>query len=77
MTVKFAYTKGATGFQIAYKKDGAKKFTMKNYNSKSSILRTIPKLQQGKYTIKVRAYVKSGSKYAYSTWTPLRPVWVR
>ena len=75
---KVTYKKvtGATGFQVRYKLNG--KWTVKTFNSKKTATKTIKKLKKGKkYTVQIRAYVKSGKNTAYSSWTKTKNVKVK
>ena len=74
--VNYKKVKGATGFQVRYRIKG--KWIVKNFNTKKSITKTIKKLKKGKkYRVQVRAFVKSGSKKAYSTWTKSKTLMVK
>ncbi len=74
--VNYKKVKGATGFQLRYRIKG--KWIVKNFNTKKSITKTIKKLKKGKkYRVQVRAFVKSGSKKAYSTWTKSKTLMVK
>lgn len=74
--VKYTKVKGATGFQVRYtlkNKTKAKKFDTKKTTTKK-----IKNLKKGKkYSVKIRAYVKSGKKIAYSSWTKVKKVKVK
>ena len=71
--VKYTKVTGATGFQLRYKLNGS--WTTKNFDTKKSVTKTINKLKKGKkYTVQIRAYVKSGKKIAYSDWTKTQKV---
>ena len=68
--VKYSKVTGATGFQVRYKVKGAKKWTIKKFNSTKAKTVYLTKLKAGKkYYVQTRAFVKSGSKTAYSKWS--------
>jgi hypothetical protein len=70
--------KDATGIQISYKLKSAKKYTTVTVKTAKAATQTIKKLKSGKtYNVKVRAYIKSGSKKAYSSWTKTNKVTVK
>ena len=74
--LKYNKVKGATGFQLRYKISG--KWIVKNFNTKKSVTKTINKLKKGKkYIVQIRAYVKSGKKTAYSSWTKAKKVKIK
>ena len=74
--VKYNKVNGATGFQLRYKISG--NWIVKNFNTKKSVTKTINKLKKGKkYTVQIRAFVKSGKKTAYSSWTKTKKVKVK
>ena len=75
-TVKYTKVSGATGFELKYKLGSGKYKTIK-VNTKKSMNKVIKKLKKGKYTVQVRAYVKSGSKIAYSSWASAKKVTVK
>ena len=64
--------KNATGFQVKYKT--GKKTVTKTYNTKKTVTKTIKNLKKGTYKVQVRAFVKSGNKKAYSSWTKAKTV---
>lgn len=72
--VKYTKVSGATGFELRYKIK--KKTYKKSYSTKNTVTKVIKKLKAGKYTVKVRAYVKSGKNKAYSAWVS-RPITVK
>lgn len=76
-TLKVSYTKvkDATGFEVKY--TVGKKTVTKIFSSKKSVAKTIKKLKKGTYKVQVRAFVKSGSKTAYSGWTKAKSVKVK
>lgn len=75
--VKYSKVSGATGFQVSYKLKG-KAAKLKKFDSKKTVTKTIKSLKKGKkYSVKIRAYVKSGKKYAYSSWTKAKNVKVK
>ncbi|MEE1002303.1 MAG: hypothetical protein U0L17_00965 [Acutalibacteraceae bacterium] len=74
--VKYYKVSGATGFQICYKIGNRKYY--KNFKSKNSVTKTIKNLKKGKKcVIKIRAFVKSGYKVAYSSWSSAKSVKVK
>ena len=75
LTVKYKKVTSATGFQVKYKV--GKKTVTKTFNTKKSINKVIKKLKKGTYKVQVRAFVKSGSKIAYSKWTKAKKVKVK
>lgn len=69
---------GATGFIVKYQEKGKKKVYTKTYNTKKKVTKVISKLKKRKkYTVYVRAYVKSGKKIAYSAWTKPKTVKIK
>lgn len=74
ITVKYHKVKNATGFQIKYK-EGKKTSTVNVDTKKSMILITMAK--KGTCKVQIRAFVKSGSKIAYSSWTKAKKVKVK
>jgi hypothetical protein len=78
ISVKYTKVKNATGFQIAYKLKTAKTYKKVNVNTKKTKTKTIKSLKANKnYTVKIRAYIKSGKKTAYSSWTKTKTVKVK
>ncbi len=75
LTVKYTNVTGATGFQVKYKI--GKKTVTKTYSTKKSATKAIKKLAKGTYKVQVRAFVKSGTKTAYSAWTKVAKVKVK
>lgn len=79
ITVKVASQKasGITGYQIAYKKSGTKKWkTVKLSASKTS--KVLSKLKKKKkYTVKVRGYKKTSSGTIYGSYSKTKTVKVR
>ena len=74
--VTYNKVKDATGFQVRYKLSG--KWTVKIFNSKKTVTKTIKKLKKGKkYTVQIRAFKKSGSKNAYSAWAASKKITVK
>ena len=74
--VKYTKVKDATGFQLRYRISG--KWIVKNFNTKKSVTKTINKLKKGKkYIVQIRAFVKSGKKTAYSSWTKAKKVKIK
>ncbi len=74
--VKYTKVTGATGFRLRYKLNG--KWIVKNYNTKKTVTKIIKKLKKGeKYTVQIRAFVKSGKKMAYSSWTGTKKVTIK
>ena len=74
--VKIGWKKvsAATGYQIAYKKAGAKKWTKVNVG-KSKTSKTFTKLKKGKkYSFKVRTYIKYERATKYSGWSKIRGI---
>ncbi|MGN0489698.1 MAG: starch-binding protein [Ruminococcus sp.] len=80
-SIKVTYKKkikNATGFEVRYQIKGKKKVYTKTYKSNKKVTKVIRKLKSDKkYTVKVRAYIKSGNKIAYSKWTKLKTVKVK
>ncbi len=76
ITVKYKKVTGATGFQVKYKLKGKKEKTI-NVKTKKNLKKVFKKLKKGKYTVKVRAYVKKTNKKAYSKWTKTKTVTVK
>ncbi|MEE1002457.1 MAG: hypothetical protein U0L17_01750, partial [Acutalibacteraceae bacterium] len=74
---KIKYTKvtGATGFQVKY--TIGKKTVTKTFNQAKSVTKTISGLKKGSYKVQIRAFVKQGSKTAYSDWTKAKTVKVK
>lgn len=74
--VKYTKVKGATGFQVSYTLKNKTK--TKKFDTKKTTTKKITNLKKGKtYSVKIRAYVKSGKKYAYSSWTKAKKVKVK
>lgn len=71
ITIKYKKVKSATGYQIAYKKTNAKKYTTKK-TKKTTYKLTVT--ASADYNIRVRAYRKSGSKTVYGKWSAVRTV---
>lgn len=71
ITVKFKSVKKATGYQIAYKKSTAKKYTIKTTKKTS---KTISVSNTATYKIKVRAYRKVNGKTYYGKWSAVKTV---
>ncbi|MGN0488296.1 MAG: starch-binding protein [Ruminococcus sp.] len=80
-SIKVTYKKkikNATGFEVRYQIKGKKKVYTKTYKSNKKVTKVIRKLKSDKkYTVKVRAYIKSGNKIAYSKWTKAKTVKVK
>ena len=66
MTVKIVKDSSVTGYQISYAKNS--KFTGAKSKSSTSTSKTLS-VASGKYYVRVRAYVKSGSKTIYGEWS--------
>lgn len=66
--VKYKKVKGATGFQIKYYKLKGKVVT-KTYNKNKTIKKSIVDSEFTINKVRVRAFVKHGSKKIYSPWT--------
>ena len=75
ITVKYTKVADATGFQVKYKI--GKKLIKKTYTTKKTKTIVIPKLAKGTYKVQVKAFVKQGSKTAYSSWTKATKVKVK
>lgn len=75
ITVKYTKVQGANGFQVKYKV--GKKTVTKTYTAKKNATKVIKKLKKGTYKVQVRAFVKQGSKKAYSKWTKVKKVKVK
>ena len=72
VTIKNQKGTGVAGYQIAYKKAGAKKFkTVKTTNAKKTIKKLV---KNKKYTVKVRAYAKIGGKTYYGAYSKAKTV---
>lgn len=71
ITVKWKSIKKATGYQIAYKKETAKKYTIKTVKKTS---KTISASNEATYKIKVRAYRKVNGKMYYGKWSSVKTV---
>lgn len=71
LRVQWTTVYNASGYQLAYctKKNfkGAKKITIKGGSKNYRIIKKLKKKKN--YYVRVRAYVKSGSKKAYSSWS--------
>jgi hypothetical protein len=80
-SIKVTYKKkvaGATGIQIAYKLSGSKKYVVKTFKTSKAVTKTIKSLKANKkYNVRVRTYIKSGNKKAYSSWTTVKTVKVK
>ena len=75
LAVKYTKVKDATGFQVKYKI--GKKTVTKTFNTKKTITKTIKNLKKGTYKVYVRAFVKQGSKKAFSSWSKVKKVKVK
>lgn len=76
INVKYTKVKGATGFQVSYTLKNKTK--TKKFDTKKTTTKKIKNLKKGKkYSVKIRAYVKSGKKIAYSSWTKAKKVKVK
>jgi len=73
--VKYTKVKNATGFQVRYKLKG--KWKIKNFDTKRSVTKLVKGLKKGNYQVQIRAFVKQGSKKAYSDWAKARKVKVK
>ena len=51
--------------------------SIKTFAAKKSVSKTISKLAKGSYKINVRAYIKKGTKTAYSSWTKAKTVKIK
>lgn len=71
ITIKFKSVKKATGYQVAYKKSTAKKYTIKTTKKTS---KTISVSNTATYKIKVRAYRKVNGKKYYGKWSAVKTV---
>ena len=71
-TVRYKKQNGAS-YQISYRKSGAKEKTVKT----SAVSKTVKKLKKGTYTVKVRAYKKTGSVTYYGSYSKAKTVKVR
>lgn len=71
ITVKFKSVKNATGFEVAYKKSTAKKYTIKTTKKTSYAIKAS---NTATYKIKVRAYRKSGKKTYHGKWSAVKTV---
>ena len=71
MTITFKKGKNGTKSQVAYKKAGAKKWTVKAVDKKTKV--TIKKLTGNtKYSVKVRSYAKVGKKTIRGKWSAIK-----
>ncbi len=69
--------KGATGFKIYYKKAGGS-YKAKTYKSVKDLTKALTKLSSGKkYYVKVKVFVKSGSKTVYSKYSSVKTIKVK
>ncbi|MGN0489697.1 MAG: leucine-rich repeat protein [Ruminococcus sp.] len=76
ITIQYKKVKDAKGFAVSYKL-GKKTYTKTLKTTKSKTVK-LKNLKSGKkYTVKVRAYIKSGNKIAYSKWTKPKTVKVK
>ena len=75
LTVRYKRVRDASGFQVRYVLKGKAK--IKTFAAKKSVSKTISKLAKGSYKINVRAYIKKGTKTAYSSWTKAKTVKVK
>ncbi len=75
-TVKYTKVTGATGFQVRYKLGNGKWKTV-NFDTKKSASKIVKNLKKGNYKVQIRAYVKQGSKKAFSNWTSTKTVKVK
>ncbi len=75
ISVKYTKVKDATGFQVRYIFKG--KTVNKIFTANKSVTKTIKKLKKGKYTVKVRALIKSNGKTAYSNWNKTKRVKIK
>ena len=66
--VKCNAGKDATGFQVRYFNEDGKKVT-KTFSSDGAKTVRIKGLKSGEYRVRVRGFVKSGKKVAYSSWS--------
>lgn len=71
ITVKWKSVKKATGYQIAYKKETSKKYTIKTVKKTS---KTISASNEATYEVKVRAYRKVNGKTYYGKWSSVKTV---
>ena len=75
LTVRYKRVRDASGFQVRYVLKGKAK--IKTFAAKKSVSKTISKLAKGSYKINVRAYIKKGTKTAYSSWTKAKTVKIK
>ena len=76
--IRYQKVKGADGFQVAYKKKGAKAWKNKTFKSKRKVTKTLRKLKKGKYSVKARAYYYVSNRHIiYGKWTKLKTVKVK
>ncbi len=71
-TLAWKKTKGASGYQIQYRKKGAKKFS--SLKTTKLKVRTKKLKKNKKYQFRVRTYVKSEGKPVYGKWTRIKTV---
>ena len=77
ITVKITKVTDMKGVRIKYKKYGSSKWKYITLSSKKSVTKIIKNLKKGKYYVKVRAFVNSGSKKAYSKYTSAKTAKVK
>lgn len=72
--IKIAYkkVKDANHFQVRYRIKGTWK--TKTFEAKKSVVRYLKNLKKGKYQVQIRAFIKKGSKKAYSNWSKTKTV---
>jgi hypothetical protein len=75
ISVKYKKVADATGFQVKYTL--GKKSVTKTYKSTESVTEKISGLKKGSYKVQVRAYVASGKKKAYSSWSKAKSINVK
>ena len=69
---------GASGFEVRYKLANQKKWSYNSFETKKNATKYLKKLKKGKkYHVSVRAFVKSGTNIAYSSWTAKKKVKVK
>lgn len=71
-TLTWKKTKGASGYQIQYRKKGAKKFS--SLKTTKLKVRTKKLKKNKKYQFRVRTYIKIEGKPVYGKWTKIKTV---
>ena len=78
IAVKYTKVTGATGFQVRYRLTTTKKWKTVYFKTAKSATKYIKSLTKNKkYYLQTRAYIQSGSKKAYSSWTTTKTIKVK